>query len=244
MVQKKKGLTLTGLSIFTALVCTGAISESLGGLLKGHGLGERVVVFILSMLPISELRGAIPVGVHVFNLPWLETSLIALAGNILPVIPILFLLDAIIRLLGRIKLFRRFFDWLISLANKRGGLIERYEYMGLFLFVAIPLPITGAWTGTLIATVLRMHPWRSFFTISLGVITADLIVTSLTILGWWGLLVAVIILPLLWLMSKWLEKRGKPTTDDPKNHSSNNKTTHPIKGSKSTDDFRNGADET
>lgn len=208
MAQKKKRLALIGLGIFTILACGGGISESIGELLKGQGLGEWLVVLILSMLPISELRGAIPVGVHVFGLPWLQTSLLALAGNILPVIPILFLLDAVMKLLGRIKVFRRFFDWLLAHAQRKGGLIERYEYLGLFLFVAIPLPITGAWTGTLIASVLRMHPWRSFLTICLGVLTADVIVTSLTLLGWWGLLAAVLILPILWLFSRWLEKRN------------------------------------
>jgi uncharacterized membrane protein len=216
MAQKKSRLALTGLAIFTVLACGGGISESIGELLKGEGLGEWLVVLILSMLPISELRGAIPVGVHVFNLPWLPTSLIALVGNILPVIPILFLLDVVMKLLGRIKLFRRFFDWLLTHAKRKGGLIERYEYLGLFLFVAIPLPITGAWTGTLIATVLRMHPWRSFFTICLGVLTADVIVTSLTMLGWWGLLAALIILPALWLISKWLEKRNKNSPSENK----------------------------
>lgn len=212
MAQKKDRLALIGVFILAVLALGGGFGERIGQTLTQQGLGEHLVVFLLSMTPISELRGAVPLGIHGFSLPWLQVSLIALVGNILPVIPILFLLDAVMRLLGRFKILRRFFDWLIAHAKRKGGLIERYEYLGLFLFVAIPLPITGAWTGTLIASVLRMPPWRSFLTICLGVLTADVIVTSFTLLGWWGLLAAVIVLPVLWLFSRWLENRRKRKT--------------------------------
>jgi uncharacterized membrane protein len=207
MVQKKIRLALIGLFLVMAL--GGSLRESVLEALSGQGLGTRLIVFLVSMLPIFELRGAVPLGILHFKLPWLEVSLISLVGNLIPVIPILFLLDVLMRLLGRIGIFRRFFDWLVSRAHRKGGLIERYEYLGLFLFVMVPLPITGAWTGSLIAAVLRLHPWRSFLTIVLGVVTADVIVTSFTLLGWWGLLAAVIVLPVLWLFSKWLERRGK-----------------------------------
>ncbi len=212
MAQKKDRLALIGTLIFAVLALGGGLGEYMGQELSQQGLGGRLVVFLLSMMPISELRGAVPLGIHGFGLPWLEVSLIALAGNILPVIPILFLFDAVMRLLGRLKIFRRFFDWLIAHAQRKGGLIERYEYLGLFLFVAIPLPITGAWTGALIASVLRMPPWRSFLTICVGVLTADVIVTSFSLLGWWGLAAAVIVLPVLWFFSRWLETKGKKKT--------------------------------
>lgn len=208
MVQKKNRPALITVAILTLTLMAG-MGQDAAQALRQTGLGERLVVFLLSMVPVSELRGAIPLGVHGFGMPWWEASLIALVGNLVPVIPILFLLDAIIRLLGHIKVFRRFFDWLVARTRRRGGLVERYEFLGLFLFVAIPLPITGAWTGTLVATVLRLPPWRSFFTIFLGVLTADIIVTSFTVLGWWGLAAAVIILPLLFLLSRWLERSGR-----------------------------------
>lgn len=175
--------------------------------LKSKGIGSVLIVFLLSMLPISELRGAIPIGIHACGLVWWKTSLVAMIGNLIPVIPILFLLEVFMRLLGHIGFFRRFFDWLKSRAQRKGGLIERYEYLGVFLFVMIPLPFTGAWTGALIAAVLRLHTWRSFLAIVLGVVTADIIVTSLAVLGWWGLAVAIVVLPILWVLSKWLEKR-------------------------------------
>jgi uncharacterized membrane protein len=212
MAQKKDRLALIGLALFLVTTLGGSLRESVIGTLAGHGLGARLIVFLVSMMPIFELRGAVPLGIHGFCLPWLQVSLIALAGNILPVIPILFILDAVMRLLGRLKIFRRFFHWLIAHAQRKGGLIERYEYLGLFLFVAIPLPITGAWTGALIASVLRMPPWRSFLTICVGVLTADVIVTSFTLLGWWGLAAAVILLPGLWFFSRWLETKGRKKT--------------------------------
>lgn len=181
--------------------------------LKGKGIGSRLVVLLLSILPISELRGAVPIGIHACGLSWWETALIALTGNLIPVIPILLLLDVFMRLLGHIKFFRKIFDWLKLRAQRKGGLIERYEYLGLYLFVMLPLPFTGAWTGALVAAVLRLPTWRSFLTIVLGVITADIIVTSLAVLGWWGLAAAVVVLPILWLLSRWLEKRGKKSTE-------------------------------
>ncbi|NLI97252.1 small multi-drug export protein [bacterium] len=185
------------------------LSQRFADWMEGGGLGNRLVVFFLSMLPISELRGAVPLGILAFKIPWLEASLIALLGNILPVIPILLFLDAIMKLLGKMPIFKRFFEWLRKRAQRKGGLIERYEYLGLFIFVAIPLPMTGAWTGALISSVLRLQFLPSIVTIFLGVITADVVVTSFTLLGWWGLLTALIVLPVLWLFSYWLERRKK-----------------------------------
>lgn len=210
MVQKKNRYALIGLALFSIVALGGSIKDSILELLSGQGLGSRLIVFLISMIPIFELRGAIPVGILHYHLPWLQVSLIALVGNLIPIIPILFLLEFFMRLLGKIGFFRKFFDWLIARAHRKGGLVERYEYMGLFLFVMIPLPFTGAWTGALVASVLRLSPWRSFLTICLGVITADVLVTSFTVLGWWGLLAAIVVLPALWFLSRWLEKKKKP----------------------------------
>ncbi|MBN2380887.1 small multi-drug export protein [candidate division WOR-3 bacterium] len=185
------------------------LSERIAAWMYDHNLDPRLVAFLMSILPISELRGAVLIGIPTYQGPWWHISLIALLGNLLPVIPILFLLDLVMRLLGKIRFFKRIFDWLLARARREGGLIERYEYLGVFLFVAIPLPFTGAWTGSLIASVLRMNPWKSFATVCVGVVTADIIVTSFVLLGWWGLLAAAIVLPCLWGLSKWLERRPK-----------------------------------
>lgn len=246
MVQKKKRVALIGLIIIFILPLTlragrevfeypdstkasivaekqeddqakQNLAERITDWLYEHNLDPRLVAFIMSMLPISELRGAVIIGIPTYDGPWWHISLISLLGNLVPVIPILFLLDLVMRLLGRIAFFRRFFELLIARAKRKGGLIERYEYLGVFLFVAIPLPFTGAWTGSLIASVLRMNPWRSFLTVCVGVITADIIMTSFVLLAWWGLLAAAIVLPLLWLLSKWLEKRGKKVSEADKN---------------------------
>jgi|GEM_PF-89716 len=174
-------------------------------------LGPRMGIFVLSMLPISELRGALLLWaldktIHQ-AVPWWQASLIALLGNLIPVIPIVFLLNWIMKLLGNIGIFKKIFDWLAARAKRKGDLIERYEFLGVFLFVAIPLPFTGAWTGALIASVLRLNPWKSFLIICLGVLSADIVVTAFVLLKWWGLLAAVIILPLLWILSRWLEHK-------------------------------------
>lgn len=188
------------------------LREKTGRLLRDK-LGPRLGIFVLSMLPISELRGAMLLWafdpVTNSEVPWWQAALIALVGNLIPVIPILFLLDWIMKLVGRIGIFSRFFDWLVARARRRGGLVERYEYLGVFLFVAIPLPFTGAWTGALVSSVLRLNPWKSFLVIITGVLTADVVVTSFVLLKWWGLLAAVIVLPVLWFLSRWLEKKGK-----------------------------------
>ncbi|MBD3286706.1 hypothetical protein GF359_08880 [candidate division WOR-3 bacterium] len=186
-----------------------SLAETIAGWMYDNNLDPRLVTFIMSMLPVSELRGAVLIGIPTYDGPWWHISLIALVGNLVPVIPILFLLDLIMRLLGRIGFFKRIFDKMKRRARRKGGLIERYEYLGVFLFVAIPLPFTGAWTGSLIASVLRMNPWKSFATVCVGVVTADIIMTSFVLLGWWGLPAAAVILPALWGLSKWLERRGR-----------------------------------
>ena len=155
---------------------------------------EFLDVFLTAAAPISELRGAIPLAIAVLDITWPLAFLVAYAGNLFPVPFILLLLDPVSRLLSRIKIFERILNWIFSISRRRGGIIERYGAIGLVLFVAIPLPITGAWTGSIVAFLLGMKFRYAFPAIMLGVFIAGVIVTTLTLLGWVGAAIAGIAL--------------------------------------------------
>jgi uncharacterized membrane protein len=133
----------------------------------------------LSLLPISELRGAIPFAV-LRGMDLLPAALIGIAANAaVPVVAYLFL-STFHKLLYRIGAYRRFFDRFVEKARvKVHASVEKYGYWGLLVFVAIPLPVTGAWTGALGAWVLGMEKRKSMLAIAGGVIVAGLIVTAL-----------------------------------------------------------------
>jgi uncharacterized membrane protein len=137
-----------------------------------------------AVIPIAELRGAIPIAISVYHFPWYYAYIFGVIGNLLPVPFILLLLDKIIPFLGRVafldKLMQRYFAW----TKRRSKRIERFGWFGLTLFVAIPLPVTGAWTGSILAVLLGMKFKHAFSAIFLGVIIAGIIVTCATVLGW------------------------------------------------------------
>ena len=135
-------------------------------------------------LPIFELRGAIPIAIIVHDFPWYYAYIFAVIGNLLPVPFILLFLDLATRVLGKIKLFERFFNWLFEKVRQRGKRVERFERIGLALFVAIPLPVTGAWTGSILAVLMGMKFKYAFVSIVVGVLIAGVIVTCATVLGW------------------------------------------------------------
>ena len=139
------------------------------------------IVFAVSMVPIIELRGAIPYGV-LFGLPLWLTYLIAIIGNMLPVPFILLFIKAILGWMSRcrVKLFNRFAGWLYRKVDKNREKIERRAFWGLFLFVAIPLPGTGAWTGSLIAAMVDQKFWKAILSTFLGVLAAGVVMTLIS----------------------------------------------------------------
>ena len=147
-------------------------------------VGRELCVFFCAMLPIIECRGAIPLGLGL-GMPWWQTAIFSIAGNLLPVPFILLFIRAILRWMreSRVKFFANTAAWLDRKIEKHKGSIEKYSYFGLVLFVAIPLPGTGAWTGTLIASVLGLDAKKSFFAATLGVLGATVIMTVLSYLG-------------------------------------------------------------
>ncbi|MFH1854771.1 MAG: small multi-drug export protein [Candidatus Omnitrophota bacterium] len=141
------------------------------------------MIIFLSALPVTELRASIPIGILILKQSVGTVFFLAIIGNIIPIAPVYFLLEPVSGFLSRTACMRRFFEWLFSRAKKRAGLIERYEAIGLMLFVGIPFPGTGVWTGCLVASILRMRFLPTFLAASAGVIIAAVIVTALTLLG-------------------------------------------------------------
>ncbi len=146
-------------------------------------LPPEIGVFLLSMLPIAELRIAIPFAIGVYKMPVLPSYFISVAGNIFPVFFILLFLEKISQFLTeRSEIAKRFFDWLFCRTRKK--FFENYERWGalaLVIFVAIPLPFTGAWTGAVAAYLFGIPRKKAFVLISIGVAIAGLIVSLLTI---------------------------------------------------------------
>ena len=132
--------------------------------------------FVIAMLPIVELRGSIPYAIGM-GMTWPQAYLISVVGNLVPIIPILLFLGPVSAWLERLPGFGRFFNWLFARTRRRSRLVERYGPWGLTLFVAIPLPITGAWTGSAAAYIFGIPFRRSFPAILGGVLLAGAVVT-------------------------------------------------------------------
>ncbi len=131
------------------------------------------------MLPIIELRGAIPVGAGL-GLPWLESFLVSIAGNMLPIPFILLFIKKILQFMQNQPKLEKIANWVLDKAEKRTDKVTRYESLGLMIFVAIPLPGTGAWTGALIAALLGMRFRYAMISIFAGVLIAGAIVTGIS----------------------------------------------------------------
>ena len=137
-------------------------------------------VFLVSMVPVVELRGAIPIGCGL-GLPWWQVYIAAVVGNLLPVpFIVLFIRRIFAFLRAHWSKLNGFLDRLEARAQSKMSLVQKFETLGLCLFVAIPLPGTGAWTGALIAALLDMRIRRAFPIITLGVLIAGCIMTAIS----------------------------------------------------------------
>ena len=141
-------------------------------------VGKELCVFFCSMLPVIELRGAIPMA-FALGLPWWQAYLISVIGNLLPVPFILLLINLVIKWMSssKVTFFNKIANFLLKKVEKNRERIEKYSFWGLFLFVAIPLPMTGTWTGSLVAAVVGVKPLKAFLSALLGVLLAGVIVT-------------------------------------------------------------------
>jgi len=145
------------------------------------GIPPEIVTVIVGSLPISEVRGAIPVGIALGGLSWQSAFLFGVIGNALPVIPLLLGLEPVSKWLRRWPVWDRFFTWLFARTRRRGKMIERYEALGLLLFVSIPLPVTGAWTGCAAAFVFGIRPRLAIPVVFGGILIAATVVTLATL---------------------------------------------------------------
>ena len=142
---------------------------------------KYLIVFLISMVPLIELRGAIPYAVG-FDLPLVPSYIVAVIGNMLPV-PFIFLFGRKILEWGKdLKYVGGFFRWCLEKGEKAGAKLESKAgsglYIALLLFVGIPLPGTGAWSGTLAASLLNMDFKKSVLYVMLGVVLAGVIMLA------------------------------------------------------------------
>lgn len=152
----------------------------------GQYMPREVAVLIISMIPLIELRGAVPVGVGL-QLPVWEVMIISIVGNMIPV-PFIFLFARKVLMWGsKLPVIGGFFRFCLEKGEKGGKKLEEKAKSGLFiallLFVGIPLPGTGAWTGTLAASILDMDFKKSIIAVMLGVILAGVIMLTVSLLG-------------------------------------------------------------
>jgi len=176
--------------IVFCLLATGLIAEVLPESMEEQSLQYRitkavnelfspeVTIVIISMLPVIELRGAIPIGINYFGLNPIYVFILSVVGNMIPIFFVLLFFDLITFLFSKNKILKRLLDTIIERARKKSESIKQYEELGLIFFVAVPLPITGGWTGSLIAYLLGFRFWQSILCIFLGVLTAGVIERS------------------------------------------------------------------
>lgn len=181
---------------------------------------EALWVFLISAAPIVELRGAIPIAIHTYDISWYYAFPICFAGNLLPVPFLLLFFDRLPRYIANrsipflprpinslffvmAPLLEKILNFILDYTRRRGGLVEKYGSLGLILFVGIPLPGTGAWTGSIIAFLLGLDFKPSFYCILIGIIIAGIIVTFLSLLGWIGAVIAGAVLFSFIILNFW-----------------------------------------
>ena len=148
--------------------------------ITGADIGKYLATFIISMIPVIELRGAIPIGVGL-GLSHAEAMGISIIGNMLPVPFIILIIRTIFRWMTRKSgKLARLAEKLETKAEGKWDKIHRYQFFALTIFVAIPLPGTGAWSGALIAAVMNMRLRNALPSILLGVLIAGILVSGIT----------------------------------------------------------------
>lgn len=153
----------------------------------GGKISKEAIVFVISMVPLLELRGGL-LAASVMQIPIVRAIWYCVIGNVIPVPFILLLITPIFNWLKRTKIFRPMVEKLESRAMGKSEQIEKYKFWGLVLFVGIPLPGTGAWTGSLIASLLDIKFRKAFPAILLGIALATIIMSIVS----YGLLGALI----------------------------------------------------
>lgn len=159
---------------------TDTLVQGLASLLGGKVSGEAII-FIISMIPILELRGGLlAASPALLNVPILKAIPICIIGNLLPIPFILLLIEKVLNGMERVPGLSKVAIWVRQKSDKNKGQIEKFGFWGLVLFVGIPLPGTGAWTGSLIAALLHMKFGKAIGAIFCGIIMATVIMSLLS----------------------------------------------------------------
>ena len=160
------------------------MAETVSGFLNRF-FSPEFVVFLVSLLPVLELRGGM-IAAALFNVPWHWAIIIAIAGNALPIYFIIAFIEHLLKRMKEMKPLAGIARWVEDKGAKQGALLAKdypaQLYLGLMLFVAVPLPGTGAWTGALITSALGLDPKKSGLFISLGIILDGIFMSVVTYL--------------------------------------------------------------
>ena len=148
-------------------------------------MSNEILIFLSAMVPIGEIRVALPIALVAYKMNIASAYLLAVAGNMVPVFLLLLFWRYLAEwLIAKSKVGRNFFEWLFERTRNRfADKYARWGKLALVIFVAIPLPITGAWTGTLAASLFGFKYWESIGLIFLGVLISGVIVGLLTLGG-------------------------------------------------------------
>lgn len=157
------------------------VCRQLQEFLTSHGIPNWLVVFIISVCPILECRLGMFTAIVLLRMNPFVGFIISFLGNILPIPFILLLINWIFDVLKKVPGINNLVYWLEDKTLKKRDKIDKYGVWGLLIFVAIPLPGTGGWTGALLASLLHLDKKKSFFVISIGVFIAGLIITVLSL---------------------------------------------------------------
>lgn len=158
------------------------LCRTLQEFLTAHGIPDWLVVFIISVCPVLECRLGMFTAIVLLEMNPFVGFIISFLGNILPIPFILLLINWIFKVLKKIPGLKNIVFWLEDKTLKKRDKIDKYGIWGLLLFVAIPLPGTGGWTGALLASLLNLDKKKSFGVITIGVFIAGLIMTVLSLL--------------------------------------------------------------
>jgi uncharacterized membrane protein len=158
------------------------------------GISKEIIIVIVSALPILELRGALPLAINIFNMPWQSAFILAVIGNMAPVPLLLLFFNYLLKLLRMIPIGAKIANWILQHTRKNSRIVEKYELIGLIIYISVPLPFTGAWTGSIIAFLCGIRFVHALLAILCGVLVAAAIVTCLCLIGWIGAIIAGVIL--------------------------------------------------
>ncbi len=141
-------------------------------------LPEELMILSVAALPVLELRASIPLGLLGLSMDWKMVYVLSVIGNLIPVPFIIFFLRPVFGILRKTRLFKGFIEWLETRTMKKAETVQKYSAIGLFIIVTIPLPGTGAWTGSMVAALLDLRMKYALPSIVSGVLFAGVLVLS------------------------------------------------------------------